>query len=196
LDPLSDEKLIKSCLSGNQTHCRLLYEHHNKLIVNIIWKRVRNSEVARDLTQETFLRAFKALKTYRGEAKFKNWLVQIAVNLCIDYSKKPERRHEKDHQSMDDPEDFRVNEIADSDVVYNPEHQVLQKEIKFMIESNFEKLGIHKETLLLSLKGFGYDEISEITGVPINTVGSRIHYAKMKLRKLLQPYFKGKKREK
>jgi len=191
LDPLSDEKLIKSCLSGVGAHCRLLYERYNKLIVNIIKKRIGNPEIVRDLTQETFLRAFKRLKRYRGEAEFKNWLARIAGNLCIDHYRKSERRHEKDHLSIDDPEDAIVNDLAASDVVYNPEHQMIQKELKVIIESNFEKLGIHKETILLSLKGLGYDEISEITGVPINTVGSRIHYAKMKLRKLLKPYLKG-----
>ncbi len=192
MDPLSDEKLIQSCLSGNQTHCRLLYERYNKLIVNIIWKWVRNSEVTRNLTQETFLRAFKGLKTYRGEAKFKNWLVRIAVNLCIDYLKKSEHRHEMDHHSMDDPEDTKVRDIASSDIAHNPEQQTLQHELKVVTESAIEKLGIkHKKTILLWIQGFSYDEIAEITKVTTDTVGSRIHYAKMKLRNLLKPYMKG-----
>lgn len=193
MDPLSDEKLIKSCLSGNGSHCRLIYKRYEKYILKVISKKIGDPEVVRDLMQETFLRAFKDLRNFRGETQIKYWLRRIAVNRCIDHYKKSKTRHERDHHSMDDPEDTKVKNIASSDVVYNPEHQVLQKELKFMIESNFEKLGIHKETILLSLNGFGYDEISEITGVPINTVGSRIHYAKMKLRKLLTPYFKGKK---
>ena len=197
MDPLSDEKLINSCLSGNQPHCRLLYKRYEKFIVNIIWKWVKDSEVTRDLTQETFLRAFKGLKGFRWESTFKNWLARIAVNLCIDHLKKSKRRHEKNHHSIDNPETGEVYDITENNTEDGPLEQMLQKELKVVIDSAIQKLGVeHEKTLLLSMEGFTYDEIAEITGVSTNTVGSRIHYAKMKLRKLLKPYMKRKKGKK
>ena len=65
MDPLSDEKLIRSCLSGNITHCGLIYKRYEKYILNVISKKVGDPEVVRDFVQETFLRAFKELKNFR-----------------------------------------------------------------------------------------------------------------------------------
>ncbi len=66
MSSLSDEKLIKSCISGNREHCRLLYERYKKYVGRIIWNLVEDRERTRDLTQETFLNAFKGLKKFKG----------------------------------------------------------------------------------------------------------------------------------
>ena len=193
MSSLSDEQLIKSCIAGNREHCRLLYDRHKDYVAGLVWHLVRDGEVARDLTQETFLKAFKALNKFRAESSFKTWLSRIAVNQFKDYLRGVERRHEKSHVSMDGLEKEEGKELPVKDLSTDPEHQLLQKEFNAVVDAALDKLSTeHKTVILLWQEGFSYDDIAAITKTSQETVGSRIYYAKMHLRNLLIPYIKGK----
>jgi len=195
LDSFSDEQLVKSCKAGNQQHCGLLYERHKDYVAYIAWKTVGDAELARDLTQDTFLRAFKGLKRFKGDSSFKTWLTRIVVNLCKDRRKSAEVKHGKSHIHLGGPEDGGVGEIPADDPESNPERQLLQKERKTAVGDAIDKLSPdHKEVMLFYQQDFTYAEISKITGISVKTVGSRIHYAKLALRKLLKHYMKGRGR--
>lgn len=187
MGPFSDEQLVKSCKAGNKQHCGLLYERHKDYVAYIAWNMVGDTELARDLTQETFLRSFKGLKRFKGDSSFKTWLTRIVVNLCKDRRKSAEVKHEKSHIPLGDPEDGGVGEIPAGDPESDPEQQLLQKELKTVVGKAMDKLSPdHKTVILLWQQGFAYAEIARITDTSEDTVGSRIYYAKMALRKLLK----------
>ena len=187
MDSFSDEQLIKSCKAGNQRHCRLLYERYKDYVAYIAWTMVGDAELARDLTQETFLRAFRNLKKFRGDSSFKTWLTRIIVNLCKDRRKSAEVKHEKSHIHLGDTEDGGVGELPAVDPESDPERQLLRKERKIAVEEAIDKLSPdHKEVILLWQRGVAYAEIAKITDTLEDTVGSRICYAKKALRKLLK----------
>lgn len=188
----SDEQLVKQCKAGSQQHWRLLFERYKNYVSYLAWNMVGDAEMSRDITQETFLRAVRGIKKFKGKSSFKTWLTRIVVNLCKDHFKGVQTRHEKLHVPLGDPEEGGIGEIPTQDPSFDPERQVLQKELGAVLDAAMNKLSKeHKTTILLSNEGFSYDEIAEITKTSKKTVGSRIFYAKMSLRKILRPYMKG-----
>ena len=187
---LSDNSLISFCLKGKQRYCRQIYERYKRLVKSIAWKYVKNDETVRDITQETFLKVYKNLEKFKGDSLFKTWLAKIAVNHCLDHIRKQNKSTKE--ESLDDPNMSGVQDIYEKKPVSNPETRLLQNELKKIVMSAIEKLGEkHKTVILLWHEGFSYTEIAEITKASEMVVGTRIFYAKNKLRKLLAPYMKG-----
>ena len=192
MSSLSDEQLIKSCIAGNREHYRLLYERYKDYVAGLVWRLTRDGEVARDLTQETFSKAFEGIKKFKGESSFKTWLSRIAVNQCKDYLRGLRRRHGKEHVSLNSYENEGGIELPAKERASDPQRQLLQKELKTVVEAAMEKLSTeHKTVILLWQEGFSYDKIAAITKTTKKTVGSRIYYAKMHLKDLLKPYLQG-----
>ncbi len=189
---LSDEQLVAACKTGSQHHWRLLFERYKNYVAHLALKMVGDTETARDLTQETFLRAVKGLKRFKGDAAFKTWLTRIVVNLCKDHLKGAYARHDRFHSPLESPEERGAGENPAGDTGDEPETRLLQKELKTIVEAAIDKLSAdHKTVILLWQEGFSYTEIAEITHVPENTVGTRIYYAKLEMRNQLKPYLRG-----
>lgn len=193
MSPLSDEHLVKSCKAGNREHSRLLYERYKTYVSGMICNITGDAEESRDLTQETFLRVFTSIRTFRGDASFKTWVTRIAVNLCNDYFRRSKVRHWKDHDSIDDADDEAIQVRPLKSLAPCPLDQLLGKERKEFLEACIDKLSTeHKTAILLRKEGFKYAEIAEITETTVETVGSRIFYAKKGLWRCLKSYMKGR----
>jgi len=186
---LSDEHLIKSCTGGIQEHCKLLFERYRENIKNLIWYHVGDTETTKDILQETFLKAYRGLKNFRGDSSFKTWLTRIAVNLCKDHFRTSGRRNEKYHVSVDDTEDNNPIELRSCDADTDPQRQFSRKQLKNAVAAAVQKLTPeHREAILLWNEGYSQKEIAKITNTSVNTVGTRIYYAKMRLRELLKAF--------
>lgn len=189
----SDEKLIESCKAGNKAHARLLFERYKGYVWRLIWNIIRDAEITSDLTQDTFIRAFKGLPKFKGESSFKTWLSRIAVNVCRDHVGSMKRRHWEARISTDDPESPPIEKAAPGQLAKNPLHELLHEERKNKVYEAIDRLPVdHQITILLWIERQSYKEISKITNTSRKTVGTRIHYAKMKLRDRLKLYIKGK----
>ena len=81
----SDEELVERSKQGDRRAFRMLVDRHKRMVFNVAWRMLRNREDAEDAAQEAFLRAFRSMRTFRGQAKFSSWLVQIAVNVCLSF---------------------------------------------------------------------------------------------------------------
>jgi RNA polymerase sigma-70 factor (ECF subfamily) len=154
-------------------------------------------ETAEDLAQVTFIRMYKAAPRYKvGSAKFTTWMYNIASNLC-----KNELRNRGRHSRY--ITDFRINRkdgdcydkqdaiaAASADVIYQPDHQLEQKELQYIVQQAIEKLPekYRLPLVLRDIQGLDYKEIGEIVKIPVGTVKSRINRARLMLKDKLKSY--------
>ncbi len=181
-----DSALIKKALAGDQTAYQRLMARYKSGVFHIVFKMVRNREEADDLVQETFMKAFASLASYREEFRFTTWLYRIAANAAIDSL----RKQKIEAMSLDEPvetEEGTVGlEIADTS--FNPEENALKKEKGVSILDAIASLPPkYREVIeLVHLKEKPYDEIAAILKVPVGTVKARIFRARELLKKKLK----------
>lgn len=182
-----DDQLIADALQGDQRAYEALLARHNKAIFHVVMKIVRNREEAQDLVQETFMKAFNALASYRSEYRFSTWLYKIAANCAIDFVRK--KRIEA--LSLDKPietKDGRVEfEVPDSS--WDPEQDLVRKQKLKSIEEAIDSLpDKYREVIIYRHKDDKpYEEIADILKVPVGTVKARIFRARELLKKKLKP---------
>ena len=195
MQSLSDNELVKSCLSGNQAHAKLLYERYKNYLARVIWNMENDPEAVQEVLQQTFIKIFNGLQSFKGESRFKTWITTIAVNTTKNHRSKKIRRDKYPKVSIDNTEAEDGPTVEIKDESENPQAHLLDKEKETVIRAAIDMLSDkHKETITLWNEGFSYDEIAEMTQTSTQTVGSRLHYAKSQLRKILTPYVKNNKK--
>jgi len=184
---IDDEaEIIAAALEGSQKAYAQLVENHRTAIFHIINRIVHNDEVARDLVQETFMKAFASLGTYRSEYRFSTWLYKIAANSSIDHLRK--RRIQA--LSLDTPvetQDGRL-EIEVPDDTHNPELALVRKQQRFSIEEAIDSLPPkYREVIVYRHKDDkSYEEIADLLAIPVGTVKARIFRARELLKRKLR----------
>ena len=181
-----DSIWIEEALAGNQRAYTFLMDKHRLAIFHIVNKIVRNDEVANDLVQETFMKAFSALASYRSEYRFSTWLYKIAANSSIDFLRKKRIQA----LSLDRPletQDGSV-EIEVADYSYNPERDLERKERSFSIEEAIDSLPKNYRDVIVyrHKEDKSYEEIADLLGIPVGTVKARIFRARELLKKKLR----------
>ena len=181
-----ESTLIAEALAGNQKAYTALVDQHKVAIYHIINKIVRNAEVANDLVQETFMKAFSSLAMYRSEYRFSTWLYKIAANASIDHLRK--RRIQA--LSLDRPLETKDGtvEFEVPDYSYHPERDLERKEQRFSIDEAIDSLPPkYREVIIYRHKDDkSYEEIADLLGIPVGTVKARIFRARELLKKKLR----------
>ncbi len=181
-----DQALVKSALAGDQKAYKALFEMHRQAIFHIAFKIIRNSEEARDLVQETFIKAFSSLKTYDPSYRFSTWLYKIAANCSIDSI----RKRKINAMSLDKPISTKDGEVRMevADFSYHPEHDLDSKRKRVSIEEAINELpDKYREVIIMRHKeDKPYEEIAGILHVPVGTVKARIFRARELLKKKLK----------
>lgn len=182
----NDQELVKMALAGDQKAYKALFEMHRQSIFHIALKIVRNSEEAKDLVQETFIKAFGSLKTYNSTYRFSTWLYKIAANCSIDSI----RKRKIDALSLDKPISTKEGDVQMevADYTYHPERDLFAKRKSFGIEEAIEELpDKYREVIILRHKeDKAYEEIARLLKVPVGTVKARIFRARELLKKKLK----------
>lgn len=182
----TDQELVGEALAGNQRAFTTLVERHRAAVHSVIYRVVKNTDTANDLVQETFIKAFSSLTSYRPEYKFSTWLYKIAVNSSIDLL----RRRRLPLMSLDTPietEDGSMTvEIADHRS--NPEVELERKQQEFSITAAIDDLPErYKEVIQFRHQDDkSYEEIAEMLKVPVGTVKARIFRAREMLKRRLK----------
>jgi len=184
--PEVDDKLIKGALRGDQKAFKELVARHRASVFHIIFRLVRNRELADDLVQETFMKAFSSLKTYRSEYRFSTWLYKIAANSSIDHLRKKRIRA----LSLDNPirtDDGEIG-IDVADYRRHPEEEMVRREQAVSIDEAIETLPIKYRRVIIARhkEEKSYEEIARELGVPVGTVKARIFRARELLKKRLR----------
>ena len=183
LTKLSDGDLVSLYISGNENGLSTLVNRHNSRIFNFIYSKVLNRDITEDIFQDTFIKVINTIKRgkYNEEGKFLPWVMRIAHNLIIDHFRKNNRIPKFDNSG-----DFDIfTTISDSDL--NIENKLIKSQIETHLKEIIEKLpNDQKEVLFMRLyKDMSFKEISETTGVSINTALGRMRYAIINLRKIV-----------
>ncbi|UCE27703.1 MAG: sigma-70 family RNA polymerase sigma factor [Candidatus Coatesbacteria bacterium] len=180
-----EEAVVARAKRGDEDAYAWLLDRYNAAIYTYCRRLVRGED-ARDLAQETFVKAFLSIGTFDETKRFAPWLYRIAHNLVIDYLRK--KRAPTYSLTIEDDGEAREFEFADRTLA--PEELVSRKEIREAFNAALESLETeYKEVLVLRhVEGFSYDEIAGILGLPLGTVKVRIHRGRQRLKQKLRPY--------
>lgn len=178
-----DRRLIAECLGGRRDAFGELVFRYQARLYNAAVRLIDNPEDAADVVQESFLSAYQALHTFKGDAEFYTWLYRIAFNTAISLKRKKRAAVSLDATGPDgglDPDD-------PSEVI-KPGSALERSEDEARLWEAMNRLSAeHREVLVLKdIDGMKYEEIAEILGVPIGTIRSRLHRARLELRELLK----------
>ncbi|MCY4130869.1 MAG: sigma-70 family RNA polymerase sigma factor [Gammaproteobacteria bacterium] len=155
-----------------------LYTRHRTTVFNVAMRVVNSPEDAENVVQETFIKVNKNLKGFRGKSQFSTWLHTVAKNTALNYKAHEQRRPQS---SGTDPTD--LSEIATSSPQSDFEHEELKESLDRALASLNDEL---KQTLLLVVNsGLSYEQVAEITDVPVGTVRSRVFRARQGIDKFL-----------
>lgn len=168
---------------------RRIVEAYRQRVFNTAYGIVQNTDDAKDITQEVFLKVFKKMGTFKGNASFSTWIYRITVNTCIDMLRKQKTGAHVDLQEgLNYDNQITVNHTSGHHPD-SPFESTYQTEIRKMIKEAFMKLSPdHRYTLVLrEIEGLSYQEIADTMECSVGTVMSRLHYARKKMQKLLAP---------
>ncbi|BCS50709.1 RNA polymerase sigma factor RpoE [Aeromonas jandaei] len=184
---LLDEQLVERVQRGDKAAFNLLVKKYQHKVVNLIARYVNNPGDVPDVAQEAFIKAYRALPTFRGESAFYTWLYRIAVNTAKNYLTSQGRRPPSSDVEADEAESYGGGEALQE--VSTPENLALTDEIKRTVFSAIEALpeDLRTAITLRELEGLSYEEIAEIMDCPVGTVRSRIFRAREAIDKKLQP---------
>lgn len=179
----SSENIIARAQSGDAEAFGLIFEQHHRFIYKFIYAMLGEQSAAEELTQETFLGAYKGINSMRGDASLRTWLCSIAKNTVY----KSIRSTRKESTKAD--EEIELLNVVD-DKNLQPDRQFLSKELNKTIQSALKKLDEDKRLIftLKELQQLSYNEISEITGYSIPKLKTDLHRAKAEMRNALRPY--------
>ncbi|MEO2052303.1 RNA polymerase sigma factor [Flagellimonas beolgyonensis] len=180
---INDSILVKNYIAGDEKALEILINRHNQRISSFIYSKVLDRDVAEDIFQDTFIKVIKTLKkgNYSEEGKFLPWVMRIAHNLIIDYFRKNKRM-----PKFEGSDDFNIFSVI-KDEKLNVEKQIIKDQIESDLTLLIEELPEdQKEVLIMRIyKDMSFKEISENTGVSINTALGRMRYALINLRKIV-----------
>lgn len=183
---IPDSSLVSSYIKGDESSLAVLINRHQQRLFSFIYSKVLDKDIAEDIFQDTFIKVIRTLKkgNYNEEGKFLPWVMRISHNLVIDYFRKNNRM--PTFQNTDEFDIFSV--LKDGSL--NAEKQIIQEQIFSDVRELVNELPEEqKEVLLMRMyKDMSFKEISENTGVSINTALGRMRYALINMRKLIEKH--------
>ena len=179
-----DQALISECLTGNPDAFGGLVLRYQDRLFNTVFRLVDNPEDARDVVQESFLNAYTSLSAFKGDSLFFTWLYRIAVNTAISLKRKQKSALRLIATSKDTG---MVVEPQDPSEASQPGHALEQAEEERRIHRALQRLSPeHRSVLVLKdMEGMKYEEMAEVLQVPVGTIRSRLHRARLELREIL-----------
>jgi RNA polymerase sigma-70 factor (ECF subfamily) len=173
----TSDELVERCIAGDQAAWEEIVRLHRRKVFNLAYKFVGRQDEAEDLTQEIFLRIFKALHTFDRRANFSTWLISISRNLCIDHY----RSLRKERETM--ARDVDASVLTPASAERSPHGHLEQRDLKQLIRTALAELppALREAVVLRDLQEFSYLEIAARLNLPEGTVKSRINRGRLEL---------------
>ena len=183
---LPDALLVKEYVAGNEDALAKLIKRHESKIFGFIFSKVLDRDTANDIFQDTFIKVIKTLKSnsYNEEGKFLPWVMRISHNLVVDHYRK-----NKKMPMFRETEDFSIFSVMSDDSM-TIENKIIADQVEMDLKKLIEELPAdQKEVLVMRMyQDMSFKEISESTGVSINTALGRMRYALINLRKVIDKH--------
>jgi RNA polymerase sigma-70 factor, ECF subfamily len=184
----TDDKLMRQFLSKDRDAFTHLVQRHKRVIFRFVLSRVRDRELALDLTQDVFVKLWKSAEWYQPVGKFRSWLFRMAQNICIDHQRKNKKASilSMNNSQLIDDDSTLMDQITDESANTGGKTEFL--ELQEGIESALNLLSEEQRTafVLCQYQGMSYGEIASVQNVPVGTVKSRIHHALITVRDFLK----------
>jgi RNA polymerase sigma-70 factor (ECF subfamily) len=184
-----DHRLIADCLQGNTAAFGVLVQRYQDRLFNTVYRLVDNAEDAQDVVQDAFLNAYQSLESFKGDSLFFTWLYRIAVNTAISL-----RRKQRVLLRLDGgPNSESVMEPLDPSEASRPGYALEQAEQGRRVREALSRLSAEHRTVLVmkDMEGQKYETMAEVLAVPIGTIRSRLHRARLELREVLEKMEQG-----
>ena len=184
--PLPDASLVKEYVAGNEDALAKLIKRHESKIYGFIYSKIPDRDITNDIFQDTFIKVIKTLKSnsYNEEGKFLPWVLRISHNLVVDHYRKTKKM-----PMFRETEEFSIFSIMSDDSL-TIENKIISEQVEMDLKKLIEELPAdQKEVLVMRMyQDMSFKEISESTGVSINTALGRMRYALMNLRKVIDKH--------
>jgi len=176
----SDAQLITRCLDGDREAFRRLYQRHCSRVRSILFQLTGKAEGLDDLTQEVFIKVYRALPNFRGESQFTTWLFRITYNVCQDARRKQGRRL----QVVNLPETTSLENLPVADQREDNLGRLGRQEL---VQQALATLSAEQRDVIVlhDLQEKPQEEVARILDLPVGTVKSRVYYGRRKLREYL-----------
>ncbi len=185
-DSITDSTLVSDYIQGKEAALEVLIKRHKQRLYSFIYSKIQDRDITEDVFQDTFIKVIRTLKkgNYNEEGKFLPWVMRIAHNLVIDHFRKSNRM--PTFKNTDEFDIFSV--LGDGNL--NAEKKIIQEQIYNDVRELVKELPEEqKEVLVMRMyKDMSFKEISENTGVSINTALGRMRYALINMRKLIEKH--------
>lgn len=180
----TDEVLVEETRKGNKKSFELLIIKYEKQIFNLIFRFTKDHETVAELSQDTFLKAYRAISNFKGRSSFYTWLRQIAINNSINYL---HSRRDVISLDADSNPEAHIQQPQESGRI-NPEEVVLSQEDIVLVRNALDSLPEQFRSILVmrEFEEMSYEEIAEVLGCPVGTVRSRLFHARRLLRETLE----------
>jgi RNA polymerase sigma-70 factor (ECF subfamily) len=180
--PATPDSLIERCLSGDQTAWDAIVRQNWRKVFNVAYKFVGKHDEAEDLTQDIFLKIFKALKTFDRRANFQTWIISISRNLCIDHYRSVRKERQTIAREVD------TSDLQPASADRGPYHAVEHRDLRTLLRQALQTLPATLRTavILRDLQELSYQEIADRLGLPEGTVKSRINRGRIELARQLK----------
>ena len=185
-ETITDAVLVSNYISGDESALSVLISRHKQRIYSFIYSKVLDRDITEDVFQDTFIKVINTLKRgkYNEEGKFLPWVMRIAHNLVIDHFRRNNRMPKFDNSG-----EFSIfSVLSDNDL--NAEKKIIKSQVEDDVRRLIEELpSDQKEVLVMRMyNDMSFKEISEITGVSINTALGRMRYALINMRKIIDKH--------
>lgn len=185
-EQLTDQMLVEKVQKGDQKAFNLLVVKYQHKVASLVSRYVPQADVP-DVAQESFIKAYRAIGSFRGDSAFYTWLYRIAVNTAKNYLVAQDRRPPASDLEASDAENYETASALKE--ISNPENLMLSDELKKVVFRTIESLpeDLKMAITLRELDGLSYEEIAEIMDCPVGTVRSRIFRAREAIDNKVQP---------
>jgi RNA polymerase sigma-70 factor (ECF subfamily) len=183
-----DRQLVERARNGDKRAFDLLVQKYHRRLMRLLSRMVRNQEEVEDIAQETFIKAYRALPQFRGDAAFYTWLYRIGVNTARNFlSSRGRSLPTISDQAVNDDDEPDERLVAQD--ISTPESMLLSKQVAYAVNEAIDALPEELRTAitLREMEGMSYEEIAEMMACPIGTVRSRIFRAREAIAAKLRP---------
>jgi len=190
----TEQQLITKATHGDLDAFNQLVLAYQNLAYSVAYRTMQEEDAAADAVQESMIKAFRSLGSFQG-GSFKSWIIRIVVNTCYDALRSRKRRRTDSLDDFGGDDDYGMDGASDyslqlEDPAERPDAYIQRLELSQLIEQGIARLPADQRLALTlcDVHGYAYEEISEITGMPMGTVKSRINRARGKVREYLLQY--------